>query len=89
MFTVADVTLLCIFTTFDCELYYQTLILLMFPPGMEYPQLFHLLPCEYNYQLDIIMGTQKLFAKDFNKYHYCRYNKRHLISEYETKSKIK
>lgn len=38
--------------------------------GFEYPELFYLLPCAYNYQLDTNMWQQE-FAHIFPLYHNC------------------
>ncbi len=38
--------------------------------GMEHPELFHPLPCEYNYQLDTMMWVEP-FIEIFPRYHNC------------------
>ena len=37
----------------------------------DHPELFHPLPCEYNYQLDVTMNNN-LFRHIFHKFHSCR-----------------
>ena len=39
--------------------------------GQEHPELFHQLGCQYNFQLDVSLGTQKEFANIFPEYHKC------------------
>ena len=39
--------------------------------GMEYPSWFLHLSCDWNYQLDVSLGTQKEFEGVFNQYHNC------------------
>jgi len=39
--------------------------------GLENPQWFHILSCDWNFQLDVTMATQKEFEKEFDRYHNC------------------
>ena len=38
---------------------------------MEHPELFNVLPCSLNYQLDVSGGTQRLYRDVFDAYHNC------------------